>query len=188
MFKRKIQKGEWGYLEQEKKRSIIYMIILFTIALGIFLTGYFVTGKKENIASIIAVLVLLPASKAVVSVIMFLRTPKFDENVFHAVSERAGNVPVLHMLYLTSYQKNFPLNCVAVKANNLMCYTEFEACDVKACEEHVDALLKQNRNKNVNMKVFTDINKFIERIEQLQTQEAVSQDEEVLQLMKSISL
>ena len=188
MLRRKIQKGEWGYLEQEKKRSVIYMIVLFAIALGIFFIGYLMTGKKENVASVLAVLTLLPASKAVVSVIMFLRTPKYDEQVYQTVSACAGNVPVLYQLYLTSYQKNFPLSCVAVKGNNLMCYTEFETCDGKACEEHVEALLKQNRNKNVNMKVFTDKNKFLERIEQLQTQDAVSQDEEVLRLMKSISL
>lgn len=188
MLRSKIQKGEWGYLEQEKKRSIMYAALLFAFALGIFLIGYWIAGKKENIASVFAVLVLLPASKAVVSVIMFLKTPKYDEQVYKNVVACAGNVPVLHALYLTSYQKNFPLNCVAVKGNNLMCYTEFSTCDVKACEEHMDALLKQNRNKNVNVKVFTDYKKFEERLGQLQTQDAVAQDEEVLSLMKSISL
>lgn len=188
MLRRKIQKGEWGYLEQEKKRSIVYATLLFAFALGIFLIGYLVAGKKENVASVFAVLSLLPASKALVSVIMFFRTPKYDEQVYRNVSLCSGNVPVLHMLYLTSYKKNFPLNCVAVKGNNLMCYTEFSTCDVKACEEHVNDLLKQNRNKNVNVKVFTEYKKFEERLEQLQTQDAVAQDEEVLSLMKSISL
>lgn len=188
MLQRKIQKGEWGYLEQEKKRSIIYMILLYVFALGIFFVGYLVAGKKENIASVFAVLVLLPAAKATVSMIMFLRTPKYAKQVYETVSEHEGTVPVLYQLYLTSYQKNFPLSCVAIKGNNLMCYTEFANCDVKACEEHIEGLLKQNRNKNVNVKVFTDLKKFEERLEQLQTQDAVSQDEEVLSLMKNISL
>lgn len=188
MFQKKIKKGEWGYLEQEKKRSIIYTVFMFAVALGIFMAGYMVTGKKENLASVFAVLLLLPASKAMVSMIMFLRTPKYAHHVYEEATMCAGNVPMLYQMYLTSYKKNFPLSCVAVKGNNLMCYTEFSDCDVKACEEHIETLLKQNRNKNVNVKIFTELKKFEERLAQLQTQDAVLQDEEVLNLMKSISL
>ena len=188
MLKKKLQKGEWGYLEQSKKYTIVYTIVMFVVALSIFVLGYVLTGTKENIASIIAVLVLLPASRAMVSMIMHIKTPKYSHDVYETVASCAGNVPVLYQLYLTSYKKNFPLNCVAVKGNNLMCYTEFGNCDIKACEEHVDMLLKQNRNKNVNIKIFTELKKFEERLGQLQTLDAVSQDEEVLQLMKNISL
>lgn len=188
MKKKRIQKGEFGYLPYEKKVATIRTVIMFVMALIIFFTGYFWTKTKANVFSIIAVLALLPASRSLVNMIMYYRAPQYMEEIKNSVDEIKGNVTVLYQLYLTSYQKNFPVSCFAVKGNHLIGYTEFEKCDLNACEQHIKDLLVQNALKNVTVKIFRERERFEERIQQLQNIEVHKQDEEIISLIKDISL
>lgn len=186
----KISKGEPDYLKQQKKVVMVKTIVLFTIALAVFLIGYWSTKTKANLLSVVAVLGLLPASKSMVSFIMYLRTPKYSETIVEAAKTACGEVPVLYNLYLTSYKQNFPLNCIAVRGNNLMGYTEFDTCDTDACEEHIKLITSQNSFKNLNIKIFknSELKKFEDRLVQLQKADTGKRETELLELMKDISL
>lgn len=188
MKKGRIQKGEFGYLPYEKKVATIRTVILFVMALIIFFTGYFWTHTKANVFSIIAVLALLPACRSFVNMIMYFRTPVYSEKTVTSLEPIKGNVPVLYQLYLTSYQNNFPVSCIAVKGNHLIGYTEFEKCDTNACEQHLKDLLMQNTLKNVTVKIFKDKDRFEDRVLQLQDMETHKQDTEIISLVKDISL
>ena len=186
----KIQKGEPGYLQRQKKVVLIKTIIFFAISLGVFLLGYLLTKTKSNLLTIVAVFLMLPSSKSLVSYIMYVRTPKYNENIIENVQNVIGDVPVLYNLYLTSYKTNFPLNCIAIRGNNIMGYTEFETCDTAACEEHIQLIAAQNSMKNLNIKIFkgSELKNFEERLCQLQTHEAGKKEIELLELIKDISL
>ena len=82
MKKQKLLKGEFGYPVYEKNIVILRTIIYFMISIAVFLLGYFSTGKKENLLTIVAVLGLLPSSKSLVSVIMYMRIAKFSERIY----------------------------------------------------------------------------------------------------------
>lgn len=188
MIREKKQKGEFGYLNFEKKIATIRTLILFMMALIIFFTGYFWTKTKANVFSIIAVLALLPACRSLVNMIMYYRTPQYAEKTVSFVEPIKGNVEILYQLFLTSYQKNFPVSCFAIKGNHLIGYTEFDKCDIQACEQHIKDMLAQNSLKNVTVKVFKDCERFGERVLQLQDIDAHKQDEEIISLVKDISL
>ena len=79
MKMQKQQKGEYGYPPYEA---------YFLISIAVFLLGYFSTGKKENLLTIVAVLGLLPSSKSLVSVVMYFKIPKFSEKVYQEVSRQ----------------------------------------------------------------------------------------------------
>ena len=50
----------------------------------------------------------------------------------------------------------------------LICaYTESEKCDVRAGEEHLEQLLKQDGYKNLTIKIFQNLDKYIDRLGQL---------------------
>lgn len=182
------KKGEFDYPPYERKRVILRTAAYFLISIAVFLLGYFSTGKKENLLTIVAVLGMLPASKSLVSVVMYFKIPKFSETDYQEISEHEGDVPVIYSLYLTSYRLNFPINCFAVRGNNLIGYTEFPNCDCAACEEHIQGILKQNSIKNMTIKIFHEKARFIERLDQLQALEAGKKEAEVLTLLCDISL
>lgn len=186
----KITKGNPLYLNKQKKTVFIRTIIYFAISLAVFLIGYWSTKTKANLMTVIAVVGLLPACKSAVSLIMYLRTPKYSESVLQNIQNAVGEVPVIYHLYLTSYKENFPLNCIAIRGNNIMGYTEFDFCNATACEEHIQLIATQNSFKNVNIKIFkgNEWKKFEERLKQLQVAEEGKKENELLELMKDISL
>lgn len=192
MMKQKRVKGQFGYPAYERKIVILRTVLYFLLSLAVFLLGYFSTGKKENLLTIVAVLGLLPSSKSLVSVIMYLRIPAFSETLYQEISSRAGDVPAIYSMYLTSYRLNFPVNCFAVRGNSLIGCTEFKNCDTSACEEHIRDMLKQNSIKNVTVKLFHDPKKFMNRLEQLQELEQSDancrKEIEILELLCDISL
>lgn len=182
------KKGEFGYPSYERKRVVIRTAAYFLMSAAVFLLGYFSTGKKENLLTIVAVLGMLPASKSLVSVVMYFKIPKFSGTVYRELSEHEGGVPVIYSMYLTSYRSNFPVSCFAVRGSNLIGYTEFPDCDASACEEHIQGILKQNSIKNMTVKIFHEKARYIERLTQLQALEHGKKELEVLTLLCDISL
>lgn len=185
---KKCNKGEFGYPPYERKIVIIRTAVYFLISLAVFFLGYLSTGQKENLLTIVAVLGLLPSSKSLVSVIMYIKIPKFSEQVYREIAAKAGDVPVLYSMYLTSYKLNFPVNCFAMRGGSLIGYTEFKNCDVSACEEHIQGIFKQNGIKNMTIKIFTEQPRFMDRLNQLQELEPGKRETEVLTLLCDISL
>lgn len=188
--KQKITKGDPGYLNKRKKTVLIQTIVFFAISLAVFVIGYLSTKTKANMLSIVAVFGMLPSSKSLVSYIMYARTPKYSENILKNIQDSVGDIPALYHLYLTSYKKNFPLNCIAIRGNNIMGYTEFDFCDTVACEEHMQIIAAQNSFKNLNIKIFkgSELKNYEERLKQLKNAEAGKKEGELLELMKDISL
>lgn len=182
------KKGEYGYPLYERKRVIVRTAVYFLISIAVFLLGYFSTGQKENLLTVVAVLGMLPASKSLVSVVMYFKIPKFSETDYQEIAGLEGSVPVIYSLYLTSYRSNFPINCFAVRGNNLIGYTEFPVCDASACEEHIQGILKQNSFKNVTIKIFHEKARFVERLAQLQALEPGKKESDILTLLCDISL
>ena len=188
MIKRKFIKGEYEYPAYQTKFVILRTICYFLLALAVFLLGIISTKTKENLLTVVAVCGLLPACKSLVSVIMYLRIPKFREDIYQTISAKIGSVSALYSMYLTSYKLNFPINCFGVRGNNLIGYTEFSTCDTAACEEHIKILLQQNGMKNITIKIFKDQKKFEDRLKQMQGLDTNHKEEEILALLCDISL
>ena len=80
-------KGEAGYISFQKKLNLILTLILFGLAAGIFLTGYIINDyNKGNIFTIFAAIMVIPAAKFTVSVVLFsgfksIDTEKYNELV-----------------------------------------------------------------------------------------------------------
>lgn len=188
MKTQKQTKGTFGYPAYQTRLVILRTILYFLLAMSVFLLGYFSTKTKENLLTVVAVCGLLPACKSLVSVVMYLRIPKFSGSVYQEISQKAGEVTVLYSMYLTSYKRNFPINCFGVCGSCLIGYTEFKDCDTAACEAHIKELLMQNGLKNVTVKIFREQKKFEERLAQLQAAEHSARETDIAALMCDISL
>lgn len=188
MKRQKRNKGEYNYPAYERKRVIFITVLYFGISIAVFLLGWISTGTKENLLTIVAVLGLLPSSKSLVSVIMYLRIPAFSRTHYEDIIKSIKTVKAIYSMYLTSYKKNFPVNCFAVRGANLIGFTEFDTCDTDACEKHIKEMLKQNAMKGITVKIFRERQKFIDRIMQLEALEPNGKEDEILTLLCDISL
>lgn len=164
---------------------------MFGISFAIYLAGYFTVHSNKNLLTIVAVLGCLPASKSAVSMIMFYRAKGCSEELKKKLDAQKISFSQRYDLYLTSYQKNFQISHVVMKHKNLIGITESEKFDENACYEHLKDMFSKNGLKDITVKIFTDRDKYLERVNSLQQSEMDEKkqlQEDVLHLMENLSL
>ena len=164
---KRIIKGNYGYIAYQKKVSVIRTVLFFALSLSLYGLGIYSTGSNKNLLTIVAVLGLLPSCKSAVNAVMFLKAGACSEKAREKISFYDDKLTGFYDMYFTSYQKNFPISHMVLKGNMICAYTESEKCDIKAGEEHLDHLLKQDGFKNMTIKIFDNLDKYIDRLGQL---------------------
>lgn len=164
----KKKKGEKGYLAWQKKYTALRTAVLFLLCLAIYLTGYISTGTNKNLLTIVAVLGCLPACRSAVNMIIILKYHGVSDADYQKIATHTGDCRSLSDLVFTSYEKNFEIHHMAFKGNSLTGYTANPACDAKACEKHLHSMCAQNRLGDVEIKIFRELPKYLNRLDQMQ--------------------
>lgn len=188
-MKLQIPKGSFGYIKRKHIGEVVKTIVYFAVSLSLYAAGIKAAGNNKNLLTIVAVLGCLPASKSMVSMIMFLKYTGCSKAVYEKLKHGYNNLYVLYDMVFTSYDKNFEINHMAINDNVICAYSEKERLDEKACEKHLTDMLTQNGLKNITVKVFKDISKYQKRLEQLSELSGLGKTAEAVRtLMLEISL
>lgn len=187
---KKIQKGEFGYLKAQRTIVFIRTAVYFAAALALFFAGLIITDSRKNLFTVAAVLGCLPACKSLVSLIMYIRASGCSREAEHVLQEAAENLTGMYDMYFTSYKENYAISHMVVSGKNICGYTEDDRCSMSACEMHLSAMLKQGGYKDVTIKIFADLNKYCERLRQLNAleQKSPARNEEIKTVLYDISL
>lgn len=167
-----IAKGQRNYLNTQKKYELLKTTILFALPLAIYIAGFVTTGSNMNYLTIVAVLGFLPACKSLVQTIMFLRFKSCPAEVADKIEGAKGELTDLYDCVFTAYQDTFKVDHLVVCGNTICGISSDTAFKEKEFQKHMENIFKAENIKNVTIKVFTDINKYVERLEQLQSLEA----------------
>lgn len=160
-------KGTYGYLESQKKYEIARTIIYFGISALIFIMGWISTKNRMNLLSIVAVLGCLPASKSAVEMIMYLRYKSCSKEYAKQIIDNKGKLLDAFDMVFTSYETNYSVSHIVVAGNNICGFTENKNFNEQGFYKHITDILKLENYKNTSVKIFTDINKYIDRLNQL---------------------
>lgn len=189
MMKIRIPKGCFGYIRRKHILEVVKTIGYFFVSLSLYFAGIKATGSNKNLLTIVAVLGCLPASKSMVSMIMFLKYQGCCEEVREILDGSYKKLYILYDMVFTSYDKNFEIDHMAVNDKVICAYGRKEKLDEKACEKHLSDMLVQNGYKNITVKVFKDISKYKKRLEQLEELDELGKTAEAVKtLMLEISL
>lgn len=164
---KKHPKGTYEYANYRKRIDIIVMVVMFLLALGLYVIGRVATGTNRNLLTIVAVLGLLPASKMVVDVTMCLRVHPCSEDLKKRIDASVGALDGYYNLYFTSYNKNYPVAHMVIYGNSLIGVCTNAAFDEKAYKEHMSDLIRKEGIKDTLIKIFTDEDKYIARLKEL---------------------
>ena len=182
-------KGTRNYINSQKKYEIIRTILFFTISASLFIAGYIATKTKTNYLTIVAVVGCLPACKSLIGAIMFLRYKSASEDLCKRLDSIDYDMCELYDMVFTSYDKNFAISHMVIAGNTVCGITEAKNFADKEFQTHINNVLKLDGHKNVTIKIFTDMDKYINRIGQLNESETdVSNSETVAQTLKSVAL
>lgn len=189
LFSADVFKGTKGYLKSQTVYEGIRTLLLFAISGALFLTGYLQTGSRANLLTIIAVLGCLPASKSMVSFIMFLRYKGCSEETAEEVEKHIGGLNCLYDCVFTSYKTNFDIHHMTIVGNTICGYTVAKNFNETDFQKHLTDLLKLDGIKDVSVKIFTQLDKYTKRLEQLQElQEDISTTQAIITTIKNITL
>lgn len=185
----RIKKGEYRYIKSQKKWAAAKTALLFLVSLSLYLSGYITTGSNKNLLTIVAVLGCLPASKSAVNLIMYLRAKGCGEELRGKVAAHAGTLPALYDCVLTTYEASYEIPHMVFRGNNLIGIALDPKCRTASVEKHLSEMCGRNGIKDVNVKIFTDITKYLNRLVQLQELGCEdTQTEAVLALVKALSI
>lgn len=196
---KRIRKGEYGYIAYARRMAIIRTVVMFILCAAVFAIGYITTGTRKNLLTIVAVLGCLPASKSLVNVIMFIRASGCSGPVHELIEEIVGAAREAatflfadaYDLYLTSYQRNFPISHVVAGRGMITGLCEKQDCDITECEKHITGHMQADGIKDITVKIYTDTDKYLARLKVLAEMDAHDADasrEAIIDTLKAIAL
>ena len=97
----------------------------------------------------------------------------------------------MYDMYFTSYQKNFAISHMIVEDKVILGYAESDKCDCRACEEHLQAMLKQSGFKDMTIRISDKLEHYCEQLQKLNDKEQSNnpeKDDEVRIVLYDISL
>ena len=185
----KKKKASFGYLPKQSRKQGIYTLVFLIICAGMFVSGYMLSQSPKNIATIAAVLGLLPTSKSSVSFIMYMKAEKHtcSKELFDKVNEihSDDNGIIMFDSYMTSYDKNYPVLCGFIKNGCYIGYTD-TADIAEKCKDYILEYMGKNEISGYTVKIFDNEKNFVNRLSELAQKEIVY-DENDLKLMTLIN-
>ena len=165
---KRVYKGEFGYIEYRKKIAIIRTVVCLAIVLAVFFTGLFIYKSQKSIFSIIAAVLCLPTGWSGVNLIMFLKAKACGTKEYKEIENHKGGLLVHYDHVITSYDKNFYVAASTVLDKNICLLAADKDMDESDCEKHIKKMMAGSGYSNYSIKVFTDLNKFCDRLVQLE--------------------
>lgn len=183
-------KGRKNYVNSQKKYEIIRTAIYFFISLALFAAGIAATGTRNNLLTIAAVLGCLPASKSLVSAIMYGKYKSLSGQDADTIEKAADGLACLYDMIFTTREKTYPVLHMTVCGNTVTGYMPDEKLSDTDCAAHITTCLKVDNYTGVTVKIFKDIRKYTARLCQVKeladTEENVTQG--IMDTLKSIAL
>ena len=182
-------KGTKHYLKTQKGYEIAKTALLYAISAALFFAGWFTTKTRLNLLTIVAVLGILPATKSLVVTIMFCIAKSLPDEDAKRIEEHSNGLDCLYDLFFTSNEKNHNVGHLTVKGNTVCGYSADPKFDEAAFTKHVEQRLKADQLKSVSIKVFTDLSKYLDRLDQMQELSCdESNTSRIIETLKAITL
>ncbi len=189
MFSTTNFKGTKNYINTQKKYEVLRTILYFFLSLSLFFAGYITTKSKENLLTVVAIVGCLPACKSLVGAIMFLRFKSLSAQACERIEAVHKRLPQLFDLVFTSYDRNYIVSHLVIAGNTICGYSEQTAFFEKEFQTHIQNVLKTDGHKSVTIKIFTDLNKYLERMEQMEELDAENSNIlAIMDTLKSVAL
>ena len=174
---KKTEKGMPGYLNYKRKIEIIRTLAYFGIVIAILLLGYFQTGTKLNLLTVVAIVGCLPASKALAGVITRFPYRSIDGERAKEIASKTDLLTVCYDMVITSRDHIMPVDCIVISGHNIFGYTHYNKVNTTELADHIKTILAQNGYKGFQIRILNEYKPFITRAEGLNNIAAVEQED-----------
>ena len=174
--KKKIRKGDFGYIKVQRKKRVLYTILAFIAPLLVFFTGLYINRTRNTVFTVVAVVACLPACKFAVDMIMMFLQKPMDEGDYQEIEKHKHGLTCAYELVISAYEKQSFIDSLTVCGNNVVGYTSREKTDTAFVEKHIQNILRQN-GFYVTVKIFRRLSDYTARLESMwEHREALEKD------------
>lgn len=174
--KKKIGKGDYGYIKSQQKKRVLYTILAFIAPLTVFFTGLYINRTRNTVFTVVAVVACLPACKFAVDMIMMFLQKPMDYQDYQEIEKHKNGLVCSYELAISAYEKQSFLDSVAVCGNTVVGYTGKAKTDIPFIEKHIKDILRQN-GFYVNVKIFNRLSDYTGRLDSMwEHREALEKD------------
>ena len=162
---KKAERGKPGYINSLKKKYLITAIIEFAIVAAVFALGFFQTGSRLNLLTVVAILGCLPASKNLVEFIVVAPHKGIETAKYEELEEKAPQIIKVYDLVVAGQAKLMQLDVVAISGSTVCGYSSSEKTDEVKLAEYLKKLISSNGYDKITVKIFHDYKAFLARAE-----------------------
>lgn len=164
-MKNKAERGKPGYINSLKRKYLVISIIEFAVVAAVFALGYFQTGSRLNLFTVVAILGCLPASKNLVEYIVVLPHKGIELAKYEEIEEKAPAIMKIYDLVVAGQAKLMQLDVVAISGSTVIGYASSEKTDETKLSEYLKKLFEAGGYDKITVKIFHDYKAFLARAE-----------------------
>jgi hypothetical protein len=142
-----LEKGTFGYINKQKKRKIIGIVLYLLLAVAIYLVGLFLNKMEQaNIFTVFAILCVLPWAKQVVALVVFFPYHSVSKERYEKVQAQVtcGEDEKLYTdLVITSQDKIMHLDFLFVGKGHVVALVGKKGQDVAYIRKYLSDGVKQ---------------------------------------------
>jgi hypothetical protein len=162
----KIKKGNYRYIDSNKKISTIKACSGLGIILIVFIMGIIITKTRLNWFTFSSVLCALPVGKMVVNMIMTISHKSMPIDLYNKIQAKEEDITIIYDLVITSNEKVMQIDSVAIKSNTLCAYTTEDKLNEENTTKYIKDILANN-GCNVSVKLFKTIDAYLVRLDEM---------------------
>ena len=190
----KVAKGDAGYIRTRKRKILLKTILEFGIVAALLILGIIETGSRQNLLTVVAILGCLPASKALVELIMVLPHHSISEEMAAEMELNASLLTRVYDMVFTSEKIIMPVEAIVISGNTICGYSSNAKVDMNFITKHLKQYLHMNRFDKVSVKIFDNYTAFATRAEGMNNIAAIEKEdtkrheEGIRQILLNISI
>lgn len=174
--KKKIKKGDYGYIKAQQKRQVLYTVLAFIAPLSVFFTGLYINRTRNSVFTVIAVVACLPACKFAVTMIMLFLQKPMNLSDYQTIEKHKKGLVCAYELVISAYEKQSYIDSLTVCGNTVVGYTSRTKTDIPFIEKHIQTILRQN-GYYVTVKIFNRLADYTGRLDTMwEHREALEKD------------
>lgn len=143
--KKKMNKGDYGYLQKSKIFQLTISLVLMIMVLVIFYTGYIKYGNTKNIFTVFAVISVIPAAKFMVTYIVMAPFKGVTIDEYEGLKSFLNTV-LLYDLLISSTEKIINVKIAAIRDNSVYIYVPDKKYNKTDVEKYIRSFLEKECN------------------------------------------
>lgn len=160
----KYSKGEYGFLHHKKCMQILLCSVLAFLVVAIFVTGLILNKTRNNIFTVLAILLVLPMAKILVNVIMLMRFKSTPYKTYEMLLHYEDNNNILYDMPLSTPEEIFFAPIILIKDKEVFFYVENKLKDKDKCEKYIQGFAR-NDGIIIKAKIINDKNQILRFME-----------------------